>query len=497
MPPVYVAVHVPEFPTQTLSRLREQLRGKPVAVLEGERPFERVCSLNRKARRLGVRSGMTRAEVEPFSVTLTLRSAGEEASARAVLQSVLERFTPGIEEQPEDVAWAYVLDMSGTERLSGALPSAAETIRTHLSKLYFEVRIAISENFHAALYLARSTHREIIHVPRGAQRRFLSRLPLRSLPMREEDAEILSGWGLRTLGELAELPEIDLIARLGQEGRRLRQLACGEHTHLFQPLQAALALEEYVEFDAPVEMLESLLFAINPMLEQLMKRAASRSLAIASVTIACGHEAAPPHTRSVRTALPTEDRRVLLKLLQLDLEAHPPAAGVTSIRLTADPGPISKLQTGLFSPQLPEPMRLDVTLARVAAIVGEGCVGRPVLGDTHRADAFTMERFTTDAGTQTGSQPRPSFGMRRFRPPAEVKVELVNGRLKTFWHQRVRYDVNRLYGPWRTSGDWWSGEIWSRDGWDFAAETKDGSLLVGIAMHDRLRRVWELEALYD
>ncbi len=495
--PVYVAVHVPEFAAQILLRLRRELRGKPVAVLEGERPFERVCGMNAKARQMGVRSGMTRTEVEPFSIALLRRSTSEEVSARAVLQSLLGGFTPKIEEHGEDNTWAYVLDMSGTERLSGSVQSAAETIRSSLSELDFEVRIAISDNFHAALYLARSARREIIHVPHGAPRRFLSPLPLQLLNMHEEDAEVLSGWGVRTLGELAELPEIDLIARLGQEGRRLRQLACGEYKHLFRPLEALATLEEYVEFDAPVEVLESLLFAINSMIEQLIKRAGSRALALASITAVCEQEGAPPHTRSVRSALPTEDRKALLKLLQLDLEAHPPLAGVTAIRLTADPGPLSKVQIGLFSPQLPEPMRLDVTLARVAAIVGEKRVGKPVLKDTHHSDAFTIARFTADAISTIRSQSRTSFGLRRFRPPATVKVEIANGRLKAFWHERVRYDVKRLYGPWRTSGDWWSGDVWSGDGWDFAAEAKDGSLLVGVARHDRLRHVWELEALYD
>ncbi len=51
------------------------------------------------------------------------------------------------------------------------------------------------------------------------------------------------------------------------------------------------------------------------------------------------------------------------------------------------------MQLGLFSPQLPEPARLDVTLARIRAIVGEENVGRAVLRDTHRPDGFRMEPF--------------------------------------------------------------------------------------------------------
>ena len=496
--PVYAAVYVPEFPTQALLRLRGELRGKAVAVIEGERPFERICSMDAKARKVGVQSGMTRAEVEPFTIPLLRRSPKEEASAKSVLLSCLAAFTSRIEEQGGNTAWAYVLDLSGTERLLGSIQRSAEAIRSRASEIGFNVRIAVADDFHTALCLSRWARTRIVYVPEGDRRKSLSPLPLTSIEMSEEDAETFSRWGLRTLGDLADLPEIDLIARLGQEGKRLRQLSRGEHPHLFLPIQAPFALEEYVEFDAPVESLESLLFAINPMLEQLLKRAASRALAISSLALVFELENAPAHACGVRPALPTEDRRMLLKLLQLDLETHGPSAGVLSVRLTADPGPVSKVQIGLFSPQLPEPTRLEVTLARVAAIVGEGRVGRPVLKDTHQGGGFTMQRFTAEAATHTSPQlSRVSLARRRFRPPAALKVELLNGCLKTLWHERVRYEVNRIYGPWRTSGDWWSVQVWSSEAWDFAALAEDGSLLLGIALCDRLRQVWQLEALYD
>lgn len=109
---------------------------------------------------------------------------------------------------------------------------------------------------------------------------------------------------------------------------------------------------------------------------------------------------------------------------------------------------------GLFSPQLPEPTRFDVTLARAATIVGEGRIGSPVLKDTHQSDGFTMERFTAESAAHI----RPQFSesvpaRRRFRPPAVLRVELLHGSLKTFWHQHTRYSISRLYGPSRASGD--------------------------------------------
>src|ERR1700679_1775719 len=139
-----------------------------------------------------------------------------------------------------------------------------------------------------------------------------------------------------------------------------------------------------MELDTPVEELERLLFVVNVMLEQLTLRATARVLALASVTITLTLEGGATHVRTVRPALPTNDRQLWIKLLHLDLEAHPPQAAILVISVDAEPGCTSKVQLGLFSPQLPEPSRLDITMARIRTIVGEENVGRAVLEDTHR-----------------------------------------------------------------------------------------------------------------
>jgi hypothetical protein len=74
-------------------------------------------------------------------------------------------------------------------------------------------------------------------------------------------------------------PEKELIARIGQEGRRLRQLAKGELRNHFVPYEAAFELEERMELDTTVEQLDSLLFVLGVMLEQLTLRATARVLA--------------------------------------------------------------------------------------------------------------------------------------------------------------------------------------------------------------------------
>ena len=493
----FVCILIPNFAAQSLVRLRPELRDQAIAVLEGDRPFEHVCSLNQAALHLGIELGMSRAEAEVFPVQLLARSLKEELCAKSVLLSCLAIFCPAIEEFPANAECLYVLDLHGTDRLHGSVAAAMRRIRTHIRDLGFMPRLTSSVNLHTALCLARSGHTALAHTPAGAEAAILAPLPLRVLDLSEDQATTLTQWGIKTLGDLARLPEVELIARLGQQGQRLHQLACGKAPHHFQSVPTTFVLEEFVEFDSPVETIDSLLFVLNSMLTQLVSRATAHALALASVTVFCTLDGAPPHRRTLQPALPSIDRAVFLKLLQLDLEAHPPEAGVLALRLAADPGRSSKVQLGLFAPQLPEPMLLEVTLARLAAIVGADRVGQAVLKDTHQHDAFLMRKFTLAASAPTVPaclQHAPT--LRRLRPCATIKVELQGEAIFAFWYERTRYEVQRLYGPWRFSGEWWSGMCWAVERWDFAAQSAD-TLLLGVILRNYVDRSWWLEAIYD
>jgi len=202
------------------------------------------------------------------------------------------------------------------------------------------------------------------------------------------------------------------------------------------------------------------------------------------------------HRITLQLPVPVHDSKTLLKLLQLELQAHPPEAPVKKLSLTIEAASPRKVQGELFIPPGPEPQRMEITLARIKAIAGETRVGSPVLRNTHRPDAFQMQKFllseTPGARTsrpslataggqkmnfktseQTG-RPRsqehgpalPHSALRRFRPPIPARVELKDASpvFVTFLNQRRK--VLAQAGPWRNSGDWWSESSWARDEWD-------------------------------
>jgi protein ImuB len=501
--PRYACLLVREFPLQALLRLRPELQGKPIAVLDGEPPFEQVCSLNRLALSLGIAPEMTKLEMEMFPAAVILKRApAEEAASQAALLECAGSFSPRVEDQSNDGCFSCVIDIAGTEKLFGSPDALGETLLKRTKALGVRAAIAISSNVRAARCLARGHSGTGIRVvPRGMERTALAPLPLTVLELSLEHAETFSMWGITTLGELANLEETELIARIGQSGKELRLLARGESPHLFSAVEPSFDLEERMELDAPVELLDSLLFIVGMMLDHLVVRAQSRILALASVTLHLDLEGGTTHARTVRPALPNTDRKLWLKLIHLDLQAHPPQAAILSLSLSAQPGSTSKVQLGLFSPQVPEPMRLDVTLARIHAIVGEGCAGQAVLKDTHRQDAFQMEPFSVPASGGSRKSPTQRLAVRQLRPPENVTVTVRDRRPHSFVFREKRYTVERAYGPWSSAGDWWKPSLWSLEQWDVVArghdETNNQCSLCCCLARDLMQEGWQVEALYD
>jgi len=201
------------------------------------------------------------------------------------------------------------------------------------------------------------------------------------------------------------------------------------------------------------------------------------------------------------------DAKVFLKLLQLDLNAHPPGAPIVKIHLCAEPARPRSAQGGLFLPPAPEPEKLELTLARIAGIVGEQRVGAVELLDTHHPEGFRMRRFVAEVARKTPQKKTPATAeaqaavtaLRRFRPPLRASVTLQNGqpmRLMCPTKKDVQGDVLWKAGPWRSSGDWWDRDAWSRDEWDFAVRNGETASFYRL-VHDLLNGGWFVEGTYD
>src|SRR5438093_644054 len=161
------------------------------------------------------------------------------------------------------------------------------------------------------------------------------------------------------------------------------------------------------------------------------------------------------HIRTIRLPVPAKEGKFLLKLLQLDLEAHPPTSPVTAISIVAIPAKTHSRQLGLFLPLSPDPERLEITLARIQSTVGEGRVGAPVLLDTHGPASFQQNRFVLPEMREkrAGGEKQTTAVMRIYRPPLPATLELREGKPTFLSCEGIRRQILAFAGPWKRSHD--------------------------------------------
>jgi len=464
--------------------------------------------------------GMTKLQVEACpELVLRTRSPLQENSAHAALLDCAQLFSPCIEDAGCDT---IVLDLAGMESLFGPLPKIAHDISQRASDLGLEANVAVAANPDAAVLAARGFPGVTV-IAEGKEAEQLGSLPVEVLfaggsdPDCAQILETLSRWGIRNLRALAALPEIALSERLGQKGVCLPQLARGATSRTLVPVEPPLVFEEALELEHPLVLLEPLAFLLARMLEQLCARLSAKALATQGIRLQLeldnGSHIKTFH-RTLRLPVPLLDEKIFLKLLQLDLNAHPPGAPIIKIQLSAEPARPRAAQNGLFLPPSPEPEKLELTLARIAGIVGENKVGTVQMMDTHHPQAFQMRRFVSrdsqlqNSTDRAGIQP-PSArlqnkdgavtALRIFRPPAFATVSMRDGvPARITCPKRKQIDGEILWGagPWRSSGDWWEREGWSRDEWDIAVQQESGIALYRL-VRDLLSGRWLVEGTYD
>jgi len=578
---MFACINIPNFPVEAILRIEPLLRERAVAVLDGKPPLVQVVALNERARQLGMEVEMTKLQAAVFSqnptctgdsiglAVLRQRSCEQELSAHAALLDIAHAFSPRVEDTAYDT---LLLDLAGLDRLYGSPAKMASDLGLRLTTAGIEANIAIAANPDAALHAARGFSGTTI-IPAGSEAQRLGVLPLQVLldtfqisskkiggkpsprevaKLRAQMLDTLERWGIRDFRTLALLPEHALASRLGEAGAQLPRLARGEGLRTLVLCSPPTRFEEAMELESPVETIESLSFVLNRLLEQLCVRLEARALATHELRLrlqlerrVANEEAItvdelttdysynvgckPSFERILRLPVSMRDSKVFLKLLQLELAAHPPGAPVIKIWITADPASPRTAQHGLFLPVTPEPERLEITLARISSIVGQRRAGIARLLDSHRRESFRVDRFAFTANdvSQIASPTMPDvknhapLALRMMRPARPLRVRLSAGRpdalVSEKQAERIQGKVLWSAGPWRSSGDWWTENLkqavanmepagpWDREEWDIALaivnidQGNKGD--VDVALYRIYRDVttgnWFADAAYD
>jgi len=521
----FCAIFVPEFLLQAVIRSEPSLRNQPLVLLDGPAPMFRVIAASEAARQLGVTVSLTKAAAAEFQgVQIRLRNREQEAAAHAALLDAAWSVSPRVENTAIDLV---TMDGAGLTTLFGSYEEIGLQLQSRCLELGLHVYVAVSENLETARIVA-CAHRGPTIVSAGQEAQCLKPLPVDLLAPSEELAEVLRLWGITSCGALAALPVLSLSECVGQEGVRLHAIANGKGNRALILAKPAHSFEEFLELDDAVEELEPLSFLLGRLLDQLCARVVARAFAVrtirlkfelqpsfeeafdASREVLCIKQPAGTFHCSLGLPRPTQDAKLLLKLLRLRLQDKPPNAPVQKLWIRADTDRPLAVQGVLFLPSAPDPDKLELTLARIASVVGENNVGSAELLDSFRPDAFWMQKFGATgvdlqkvmrvaAAEDPEELQKAKIGFRYFRPPLPAYVALDEGHpTKVSWKGNTGKVVHAS-GPWRLSGQWWEEHSWQEDAWEVELSFAGKTPLFGTyqIVFDGLQKKWFVRGSYD
>jgi protein ImuB len=473
---------VSDFPLAVVLRAEPELRGEPVAVVEGSGPRAAIVAVSAATARHGITPGLSVAQARAVFADLLLRNPAPDArrAAQAALEDVAFSFSPRVEAADNGVTY---LDVEGSGALFESEPQLAQTLSLRAEKVGLAAQVGVAGSKIAA-YLAACNGGGVTVIPPNEEWAYLAPLPVSLLSPSAALSATLARWGIRCIGDLAALPASAVATRLGPEGLALVRRARGEDEQPLLPRPAPLQFEEHIELDYGIATLDPFGFVLRGLLDRLTARLSVRGLVCGDLRLALGLTTRGRDDRTVVVSAPSNDVKALLTLVRLHLEAQPPAAAVDTIRVSAVPERLRAVQLDLFRPNGPAPERLATTLARLTALCGADRVGAPVAVDSHRPEAYGIENYgvkgpltpnplTPNPLSSSPSPPLP-LALRAIRPPQPLEVHYDRGRLDFVRAEGVSGRVVSCAGPWRLSGEWWHDGAFARDYYD--VQLSDGGV---------------------
>jgi protein ImuB len=485
---MFAVLRIPAFALQAILRVEPALAGRPVALVIPSGRGSVIGECSDAAAAAGVLPGYStpRAQARCPDIILRPRQPDLEHEATEALLAAAFAVTAYVEKTAPGVC-TLGLELLAPPRRTPALHQAL----AQLTGLGFASSAGLAATPLLALYAARHARPgEVL----AADREFLASLPVVVAEPSATLAPVLEAWGIRRLGQLTALAKADVAQRLGREGLALWERAAGETTRPLDVITPAHDFTAQFECEHEMETLDPLLFILRRLVDRLALALANAHQAALAIELELTLADASCHAQSIRLPEPVTDPDILFRALQAHLETVRTTASITGVRLRLEPGRIMVRQQGLFDGGLRDPHGFADTLARVTALVGAGRAGRPMPGNTHRPDVFSLVAPPATLAPLPDGFAHPDRGppLRRHRPPTPARVALADNRPAYVWAAGAEGAVGAAAGPWLGSGDWWeTGRFWHHEEWD--VEMSGGGLY-------RLRRTaegWFIEGEYD
>jgi protein ImuB len=498
---------LPNWPIQRLVHSRPELRARAV-VLEAAGPRGNcVAACCATAAAQGIRPDMPVAEAKSLVRDVVIERYEPLADCEALMKlaEMCDRFSPCVALEEGEEPESLLLDISNLAHLLGSDVRLAGQVDKFFTNRKYRVQIAVADTIGLAWAVAHfvpalepplrspaivssiEDSQSAIRHPQSA----ISQLPVESLRIASDTADLLRQLGIETVGQLLSLPRESLSPRFGNQLlRRLDQLS-GTAAEVLVSHRELAALEAGCTLEHPTADRATLAYALSELTKQLARHLAARGQGAMLLVCKLGCTKGQPVLLRIGLIEPSASALQLMELIDLHLETLTLADEVSQIEIHAViVGRLGARQSELFTDQWPsDPHQLALLVNRLSSRLGHLQVVRPQLRTSplperafrylpateKKRGATRKERGRKKTNPQSEIH-NPQFSVRPllFYPePRLVEVICVapDGPPQFVWLDDRRERITQHWGPERVETLWWQGPSVRRDYYRIATET--------------------------
>lgn len=308
-----IHVDMDAFYASVEKRDNPELAGKPVIV--GGDPEGRgvVAAACYNVREYGVHSAMPAAEAKrrcPHAIFLPVRMDRYQEVSNQLFK-ILSNYTPVIEKLSVDEAF---LDIRGTERLFGSPREVGRMIQRQIKEeLSLQVSVGIAPNkFLAKLASDMDKPAGFTVIEEDKIQEVLDPLPIEKIwGVGEKTEEKLHKINIKTIAELKELSEEDLVSIFGKFGQKLYNLSRGIDKREVENTGETKSISHEQTFSENMEEEEYLLSVLMEFSGKVARRLRKKKLKAETVFVKVSYDIFKSSSRQITYQKPFHDTETI------------------------------------------------------------------------------------------------------------------------------------------------------------------------------------------
>jgi protein ImuB len=395
----------------------------------------RVVAVSPAARASGVVVGLRRREAQGRCPEVDIVAADPVRDARLwePVVAAVEAFAPGVEVSAPGAVGLGTRGPSryfgGDQALAGKVAAAVDAAAVTVAAGHPGCRVGVADGRFAAALAARRGPDRCSVVPPGHSPAWLAPQPVAALG-RATLTDLFARLGVRTLGQLAELPTEAVLGRFGPDGAEAQRLARGLDERPLSARTPPPDLAVTAELDPPVDRVDRAAFIARSLADRLHGGLAALGLACTRVAIEAETEHGEHLVRLWRHNGALDAAAVAERVRwQLDawLGEGGTTAGLSLLRLVPDEvRPDHGRQLGFWGGEAAVSERVARSLTRVQGLLGPDAVVTAVVGGGRDSvEQVQLIPWGTPRGPRhPGSPlvPAPGEAARRVSRPARTTM---------------------------------------------------------------------------